>query len=234
METMKSPGGFHFLPTDGPFSGGVAADPGYQIVRVRAPRYTPLTEGFSMVEKTLEAEGRPLAALCAMELRIPRPLSRQAFDEFNAGYVAQLQRWGLAVNGHQPAARTNVAPEIEPPEQPSLHGFCYTVEGASDRATFVTSGAPEPPGTQGGLPAFWRAIAKTLDERMTALGVEWSDATETQIYCTRSDHQLFSAQGLSRFEELVRPGLRWFFSRPPIDSLNLEIDVRGLVRESWL
>jgi hypothetical protein len=69
---------------------------------------------------------------------------------------------------------------------------------------------------------------------MTALGVEWSDATETQIYCTRSDHQLFSAQGLSRFEDLARPGLRWFFSRPPIDSLNLEIDVRGLVRESWL
>jgi hypothetical protein len=99
MQTMKSSGGFHFLPTDGPFSGGVAADPGYQIVRVRAPRYTPLTEGFSIVEKTVEAEGRPLAALCAMELRIPKPLSRQAFDEFNAGYVAQLQRWGLPVDG---------------------------------------------------------------------------------------------------------------------------------------
>jgi hypothetical protein len=106
METMKSPGGFRFLATDGPFSAGVAADPGYQIVRARAPRYTPLTEGFRMVEKTLEAEGRPLAALCAMELRIPKPLNGQAFDEFNIGYVAQLRRWGLTVDGRQPAART--------------------------------------------------------------------------------------------------------------------------------
>jgi hypothetical protein len=73
-----------------------------------------------------------------------------------------------------------------------------------------------------------------MEERMTALGVEWSDATETQLYGTRADHQLFSAQDLAHFEDLVRPGLRWFFSRPPIDSLSLEIDVRGLARESWL
>ena len=52
-----------------------------------------------MVEKTLEAEGRPLAALCAMELRIPRPLSREGFDEFNVDYRAQLRRWGVTVQG---------------------------------------------------------------------------------------------------------------------------------------
>lgn len=234
METIRSPGAFRFLPTDGPFSAGVAADPGFKIVRVSLPHHTPLTQGFRIVEEVLEAEGRPQAALCAMELRIPKPLGRQGFDEFNVGYVAQLRRWGLTVDGRQPAARTNVAPEIEPPEQPTLHGFCYTVEGVSGRATFVISGAPEPPGTQGGLPAFWGAIAKTLEERMTALGVEWSDATETQFYGTRADHELFTAQGLACFEELVRPGLRWFFARPPIDFLNLEIDVRGLARESWL
>jgi len=187
-----------------------------------------------MVEKTLEAEGRPLAALCAMELRISKPLSREGFDEFNLGYVAHLQRWGLAVDGRQPAARTNVAPEIEPPEQPSLHAFCYTVEGVGRRGTFVISGAPEPPGTQGGLPIFWASIAKALEERMTALGVDWTDATETQFYGTRADHELFAARGLAHFNELVRPGLRWFFARPPVDFLNLEIDVRGLARESWL
>jgi hypothetical protein len=234
METIKSPGGFRFLPTDGPFSAGVAADPGYQIVRARAPRYTSLTEGFRMVEKFLEAEGRPLAALCAMELRIPKPLSREGFDEFNVGYVAQLRRWGLPVEGRQPAARTNVAPEIEPPEQPSMHAFCYTVEGVGGRDTFVISGAPEPPGTKGGLPAFWAAIAHTLEERMHALGLKWADATETQFYGTRADHELFASQDLARFEELVRPGLRWFFARPPVDFLKLEIDVRGLARESWL
>lgn len=231
---MKSSGGFRFLPIDAPFSAGVAAEPGYQIVRVRTPRYTSLAKGFRIVEKTIETEGRPIAALCAMELRIPKPLSREAFDEFNVGYVAQLQGWGLAVDGRQPAARTNVAPEIEPPEQPSLHAFCYTVEGVGQRDTFVISGAPEPPGIQGGPSVFWAAIAKILEERMTALGVNWADATETQFYGTRADHELFAAHGLARFEDLVRPGLRWFFARPPVDFLNLEIDVRGLARERWL
>ena len=178
---MESPGGFRFLPTDGPFSAGVAAEPGYQIVRVHTPRDTPLAKGFRMVEETLEAEGRPLPALCAMELRIPKPMTRQEFDDFNVGYVAQLDRWGLTVNGRQPAARTNVAPEIEAPDEPSLHAFCYTVEGVSPRETFVISGAPETPGMQGGLAAFWSSIAKTLEERMTALGVKWANATETQL-----------------------------------------------------
>jgi len=45
---------------------------------------------------------------------------------------------------------------------------------------------------------------------------------------------VFASDGLQRLEELVRPGLRWFFSRPPITSLHLEVDVRGLTRETWL
>jgi hypothetical protein len=40
--------------------------------------------------------------------------------------------------------------------------------------------------------------------------------------------------GLQRFAELARPGLRWFFSRPAMDELKLEIDVRGLAREIWV
>ena len=233
MPVIKSPGGFRFLATDGPFSAGVAAEPGFQIVRVRAPRHTPLEEGFRLVERTLKAAGRPLTALCAMELRIPKPLAQEAFDEFNVGYVAQHDRWGLRVEGRLGAARTNVAPEIDPPNEPSLHAFCHTVEGEGSRNTFVISGAPEPPGTKGALPEFWTAIVKTLDERMDQLGVSWADATDAQFYGTRADHELFGESGLARFEEVTLPGLRWFFSRPPVDFLNLEIDVRGLSSESW-
>lgn len=234
MNVMQSPGGFRFLPTDGPFSAGVAAEPGYQIVRVMAPRFTALEEGFRLAEKLVQAAGRPMVALCAMELRIPRPLTRKGFDDFNRLYIAQHDEWGLRVDGRMPAARTNVAPEFGPPPQPSLHSFCYTIEAAERRNTFVISGAPEPPGTEGGLEGYWAAIAVTIQDRMTALGVTWDDATETQFYGTRADHDLFAARKLPHFEELVRPGLRWFFSRPPIDDLHLEVDVRGLAGESWL
>jgi hypothetical protein len=234
VQVTKSPGGFRFLPIDGPFSAGIAAEPGHQVVRVRLPHNTPLREGFRLVERNLEAVGRPMAALCAMELRIPKPLTWEGFDQFNIGYVAQHERWGLRVDGHLSPARTNVAPEIEPPAEPCLHAFCHTVEGRGPRNTFVISGAPEPPGIEGGLPAYWTAIVKTLDERIGALGVSWDDVTDAQFYGTRADHELFAHSGLARFQELARPGLRWFFTRPPVDFLNLEIDVRGLARETWL
>jgi hypothetical protein len=232
MPVIKAPGGFRFLATDGPFSAGVAAEPGFEIVRLIAPRYTPLAEGFRLVERTLDAAGRPRDALCAMELRVPKPLSRAGFDEFNRGYVAQHERWGLRVEGRMAPARSNVAPEIDPPAEPSLHAFCYTVASQAPRNTFVISGVPEPPGTPGGLPAFWKAIVQTIDANMTALGVDWADVTEAQLYATRADHDLFAASGLPRFVELVRPGLRWFFARPPIDDLNLEIDVRALAADT--
>lgn len=233
LEVLKSPGGFRFLPTDGPFSGGVASEPGFNIVRVKVPTYTELNEGFRLVEQTLADAGRPLAALCAMELRIPKPLSRPGFDDFNRGYVAQHERWGLRVDGRLPAARTNIAPEFNPPQQPSLHAFSYTVETKEMRNTFVISGAPEPPGTDGGLPSYWAAIVGILEERLASLGVTWNESTETQFYGRRADHEVFASVGLLRFPELARPGLRWFFSRPPIEDLHLEIDVRGLARESW-
>ena len=232
--SIQSPGGFLFLPTDGPFSDGVVAEPGHEIVRVRAPFHTPLEDGFRLVEKTLQAADRPMAALCAMELRIPKPLSRKGFDDFNRGYVAQHERWGVLVEGHVPSARTNVAPEFEPPSEACLHAFCFTVRGDAPQKTFVVSGVPEPPGTEGGLKAYWTSIVQTIERRMADLGVSWSEATESQIYGTRADHELFAAGGLPRFDELVRPGLRWFFSRPPIDDLKLEIDVRGLAHESWI
>jgi hypothetical protein len=232
MPVIKAPGGFRFLASGGPFSAGVAAEPGFEIVRLIAPRHTRLAEGFRLVEQTLDAAGRPRAALCAMELRVPKPLSRAGFDEFNRGYVAQHERWGLRVDGHMAPARTNVAPEIDPPAEPSLHAFCYTRESQATRNTFVISGVPEPPGTQGSLPAFWKAIVQTIDANMTALGVDWGDITEAQLYATRADHELFAASGLPRFADLVRPGLRWFFSRPPIEDLNVEIDVRALAGES--
>jgi len=230
VSVIKSPGGFRFLPTDGPFSQGVAAEPGFQIVRVRAPRYTPLPDGFRLVEATLERAGRPLAALCAMELRIPKPLTADGFNQFNQGYVAQHDQWGLRVAGHMQAARTNVAPELEPPPGPSLHAFCHTIEGQG-RPTFVISGAPEPPGTEGGPGAYWDAMAGIMEERMQALGVSWEDANDVQFYGTRSAHEAFAQAG--RLMPAARPGVRWFFSRPPVDGLELELDVRGLARDTW-
>ncbi len=122
-----------------------------------------------------------------------------------------------------------MAPEVEPPPGPSLHAFCHTVEGHG-RHNFVISGM----GTRSNVAGFWAAIVLTLEERMNALGVGWADVTEAQFYGTRSDHEVFVDDTLHRFAELVRPGLRWYFSRPPVDFGRLEIDLRAVARDTWM
>lgn len=145
--------GFRFLPTDGPFSAGVAADPSFHIVRVHVPYHTPLEKGFRLIEEVLQRSGSPLTALCAIELRIPKPFTRDEWEDFNAGYIAQWKRWDATVDGHIPGARTNVAPEFDPPAEPCLHAFCHASQTDGRGNDFVISGTPEPEGTPGGLPA---------------------------------------------------------------------------------
>ena len=45
---------------------------------------------------------------------------------FNAGYARILESWGLFVGGVNPVARTNIAPEVDPPTEPVLYGFSYS------------------------------------------------------------------------------------------------------------
>src|SRR5262249_59389402 len=89
--------------------------------------------------------GRPLQAMCGMELRSPKPFSFSGFNQFNAGYIDVLKKWNLHLDGMNPVARTNVAPEVNPPGEPSLYGFSYTVPSKATRKTFVVAGAGELP-----------------------------------------------------------------------------------------
>ena len=120
-------GNYSFLKGIAPYSAGVAAEAGFEIVHVRLSRYFPLRVGFDAVEAHLKKAGRPLQAVCGMELRSPKPFSFTGFNEFNADYVDALKKWDLLVEGMNPVARTNVAPAVNPPAEPTLYGFSYTV-----------------------------------------------------------------------------------------------------------
>ena len=68
-------GNYSFLKGIAPYSAGVVAEAGFEIVHVRLPRYLPLRAGFDAVEAHLKSAGRPLQAMCGMELRSPKPFS---------------------------------------------------------------------------------------------------------------------------------------------------------------
>ena len=98
-----------------------------------------------MVETHLREAGRPLQALCGMELRSPKPFSFTGFDEFNVGYFDVLKKSDMLLDGMNPAARTNVVPAVNPPPEPSLYAFSYTVRSNTKRKTLVIAGAGELP-----------------------------------------------------------------------------------------
>src|SRR5207247_10709937 len=74
-------GGYRYIKAVFQYSGGVAAQPGFEIERAVLPRPLPLPEGFAAIQAHLERLGRPLTAFCACELRSPAPFSEQGFKE---------------------------------------------------------------------------------------------------------------------------------------------------------
>ena len=139
-------GGYRFIKAVFQYSGGVAAEPGFEIVRARLAQPLALEQGFEAMEAHLKAAGRPLAAFCACELRSPAPFTEQGFLEFNKIYAGTLQRWGLYKDGLNPVARTNVCPAFEPPAKPSLYAYSYTVPArAGARGSFIVAGGGEAP-----------------------------------------------------------------------------------------
>src|SRR3989442_16023501 len=100
---------------------------------------------YDVLAQHLKEAKLPSQALCAMELRSPRPFTFQGFTDFNAGYVDVLKSWDILEDGLNPIARTNVAPAVEAPAEPILYGFSFTAPAANAAPTFVVAGGGGPP-----------------------------------------------------------------------------------------
>jgi hypothetical protein len=53
-------GNYRFIPAVFQYSSGAAANPGYEVERVRFDKMPPLAEGFALIEKYIQDAGRPL------------------------------------------------------------------------------------------------------------------------------------------------------------------------------
>jgi len=236
-------GGYRFIPFQFQYSGGVVAEPGFRIERARFRRLLPLAQGFDAVEAYLASLGRPPTAFCACELRSPAQFTEAGFIAFNRIYVERLAGWGIFRDEVNPVARSNVCPEIEPPGAPAFYAFSYTVPDSG--SGFVTAGSGEARGESSGSYADRivrlgdqspdamrdkaRYVLGEMERRMTALGFGWSDVTTTQLYSVYDIHPFLGDEIVAR--GAAPAGLAWHYARPPVEGLDLEIDVRGLTRE---
>jgi hypothetical protein len=240
-------GGYRYVPGVFQYSAGVAAMPGYEIVRVRFRDPVPLAEGFARIEEIITAAGRPTTAFCACELRSPEPFTEAGFKAFNELYVGTLGRWGVYRDGINPVARSNVCPELRKPPEPSFHAFCFTVEASDAAPSFVVAGSGEAPEGKGsyrdhavrlgdtspeGIREKARFVLAEMERRMAALGFGWSDVTATQVYTVFDFHPLLADEIVAR--GAARHGLTWHYDRPPVSGLDYEMDCRGVSTERVL
>ncbi|QDV35796.1 2-amino-5-chloromuconate deaminase CnbZ [Tautonia plasticadhaerens] len=240
-------GGYRFLPGIAPYSCGVVAAPGFEIARVTLHRPAPYREGMERIRGVLEAEGRPASALCAVELRSPRPFGFEGFAEFNAGYARILEDWGVFVDGINPVARTNVAPEVAPPREPALYAFSYARPGGDEAGppTFVVAGAGElPEGVleagaivraeetgPGAILEKARFVMGLMEARLRGLGAGWEGVTAVDLYTIHPVAPLLPGVVLGPIGPAAEHGVRWFYSRPPIRGIEFEMDLRGVRSE---
>jgi hypothetical protein len=151
----------------------------------------------------------------------------------------------LLQDGLNPIARTNVAPELGPPSEPSLFGFSYTVVSAKAKPSFVVAGAGELPEgsldphdvvrkgetTTEALREKARFVMSLMDGRIRGLGTRWADVTQTNLYTVHPVCPWLNAEVLARMGPAQLQGVNWYFARPPIVSIEFEMDLRGTGRE---
>jgi hypothetical protein len=237
-------GNYRFIPGVFQYSGGAAANAGYEVERVRFDKMPPLAEGFALIAKYIQATGRPLAAFCACELRSPAAFTDEGFRKFNQHYVKTLAEWGLFDGTSNPVARSNVCPEIDPPSEPSFYAFSFTRPSQNAIPSFVIAGSGE--AREGGATYSERTVryrdlspaglaekvsfvVDAMERRMGEFGFGWSDATAVQTYTVHDFHPVF-ADALVR-RGAARSGLTWHFARPPVIDLEYEMDCRRVLRE---
>jgi hypothetical protein len=238
-------GSYRFLPGIPAFSSGVLAMPGWEIVHATLGAPLPWRDGFTRIERHLTEQGRPRTALCGVELRSPAQFTFEGFAAFNDGYRALLAEWKILVGDDNPLPRTNVAPLAATPAEPSLYAFAYTIPGATPAPTFVVAGAGEMGDRARGADGIIRHgetspdamrekarfVMAIMHQRMSGLGADWKRVTAIDVYTAQPIHSFL-------VEEILRPagpaaihGVRWFPSRPPIQGLEFEVDLRGVARE---
>lgn len=236
-------GSFKFLRGGVPFSGAVVADAGYGIVHATFLQPSAVAEGVDFIAAHLQQQGRPVHALCSLELRSPRRLNTTDFAEFNnKTYLPALQKHDLMVEGVSPITRSNVAAEINPPATQVVYAFAYTVptETRNTIPEFVLSGAAD--SSSSGIVRAGETsddamrekathVMRELQERLDVLDLKWDDCSAVNVYTAQN---IFSFLREALLEPLGRAqlqGVRWYLTRPPIEGMEFEVDARRTLRE---
>ena len=242
-------GHYHFLQGIDPYSCGVVADPGYEVVQVTLRETLPWANGLKRVDHFLNSYGLSRSALCGTQLRCPSPYTIEDFIDFNNDFCAVLREWGLFLGDLNPLARTNVAPVVDGPRETELYAFSYIRPAPNEsERTFVVAGAGE---LRDGVLEAERIVrcgetsteamqekasfvAEVMAERLQGLGVDWRAVNRVNVYTVHPLDHLLDVILLPCLGVGARQGLHIYRTRPPVMDIEFEMDVRGVGSDLFL
>ena len=242
-------GHFRFLQGIEPYSCGVIADENYELVRVTMLRNTQWEDGFNKIYRHLSNQPHHMRALASIELRSPKVRTMQEFVDFNSQYMNVINKFGLLANDLNPIARTNVVPDQSEITETTVHAFSYTRRRENNGPkSFVVAGSGELRGSdlnsmnivrrhdtsQEGLKEKVVFVRDVMSDRLSGLGVSWSDVTSISIYTVQPVNSILNESLRHSIRDADRFGLQVFFTRPPVYDIEFEMDARGVYFEELL
>ncbi len=244
----NSRGGYAFLSGIEPYSSGVVAADGYEVVHVNMATALRWDDGLAAARRFVEARGLTQHAICAVELRCPEPHSLNSFSDFNNRYRTLLEDWDMLVDGLNPVARTNVAPVISPPDETTLHAFSFSVPSRTAGPTFVVAGGGELPHrdlerhhivrlgetTAEAMTEKAQCVVGIMRHRLNKLGVDDELITTVDVYTQHPLHHLLQDVLAKELPSIAHLGIHWYYTRPPVVEIEFEMDLRGVCQELTL
>jgi hypothetical protein len=153
-----------------------------------------------------------------------------------------LSKQDRMVNDANPVARVNVAPELDAPGEVAMYGFSYTASQKGAPPTFLAaSGELSGEYPQGivargdtsvnGLRQKLTREFDNVDHALAEMKVDWNLVNNLAVFTVHDIHPLVRELLLPRMAAAKNFGIRWYYCRPPIQQLEVEIQVRGCSRE---
>ena len=119
--------------------------------------------------------------------------------------------------------------------------FVRLYEPGAGRVSFIVSGAGELPEgsispedvvrrgetSPEALAEKARFVLGLMEGRMASLGVGWDSVNVTDIYTVHDVNAMLAEEILPRIGAAGRHGVTWHYTRPPIESIEFEMDVIG-------
>ena len=238
-------GGYEFLPAIAPYSSGVIAVPDFEIVHAVLKKPLPWHTGLLAVREYLEKSELSRFNLCGVELRCPTPHAMSGFIAFNRDYRVLLEEWDMLVDGENPLARTNVSPVVAPPKETVLHGFSYSAPSKLKETTFVVAGGGELPHrdlddqhivrfgetSEDALMEKSRCVVEIMKTRLHQLGANEHMLSTIDVYTAHPVHRILNDVIIPGITTAARIGVHWYYTRPPVQNIEFEMDMRGVRTE---